>query len=327
MRASTLLRLLAIFGTAALANGCRNGPADGPASSSRAIPPAANWPGSRPDGTVRLPNQWSLAPAGKQVRLGDFPVNVAVHPDGRHAAVLHCGYGTHEIIVVDVRQARIESRVALPEAFQGLAFDASGRRLFASGAGKEVVHAFDFADGLLSRHRQFALRDPKHRGVPSGLVASPDGRRLWVANLFGHAIDELAVDDAAGTATVAWELALSEKLPVPPTGEGDPFRDLDDEAITKRARALLEALNTEAPYPYALALDTVRQRLYVSLWGKASVDVVDLATRKVVARWPTQEHPNELVLARSGTVLFVANANRNTVVVLDTASGKTLETL
>ncbi len=29
---------------------------------------------------VLLPNQWSLRPAGRQVPLGDFPVNIAMHP-------------------------------------------------------------------------------------------------------------------------------------------------------------------------------------------------------------------------------------------------------
>src|SRR5262245_34599491 len=68
--------------------------------------PRANLPGAQPDGSVLLPNQWSLHPMGRQVELGDFPVNVAVHPRGRFAAVLHSGYGTHEIIVVDLQQAK-----------------------------------------------------------------------------------------------------------------------------------------------------------------------------------------------------------------------------
>ena len=72
---------------------------------SSAPPEAGNWPGSRPDGTVRLPNQWLLDPVGKQVSLGDFPVNMAVDPSGRFAAVLHSGFGPHEIILVDIPSA------------------------------------------------------------------------------------------------------------------------------------------------------------------------------------------------------------------------------
>src|SRR5213076_2173207 len=45
------------------------------------------------------------------------------------------------------------------------------------------------------------------------------------------------------------------------------------------------------------------------------------------ARWPTEAHPCEMVLSGSGRVLYVANAARNSVTVLDTGTGKALETL
>ncbi|MFM8358085.1 MAG: hypothetical protein ACKOET_05970, partial [Verrucomicrobiota bacterium] len=36
-------------------------------------------PGIRRDGSILLPNQWSLRPAGKHLPVGDFPVHLAVH--------------------------------------------------------------------------------------------------------------------------------------------------------------------------------------------------------------------------------------------------------
>ncbi len=42
---------------------------------------AAIWPGMTRGGTVVLPNGWSLKPAGRQTRLGDLPVQIAVHPE------------------------------------------------------------------------------------------------------------------------------------------------------------------------------------------------------------------------------------------------------
>ena len=52
------------------------------------------WPGLQADGSVLLHNQWSVHPAGRQIELGSLlPVNVAVEPKGRYAAVLHAGYG------------------------------------------------------------------------------------------------------------------------------------------------------------------------------------------------------------------------------------------
>jgi DNA-binding beta-propeller fold protein YncE len=55
----------------------------------------------------------------------------------------------------------------------------------------------------------------------------------------------------------------------------------------------------------------------VSLWGLAGVGVIDLDSGSVTARWAVQDHPNEMLLSRNGKFLFVANANRNTVSVLD----------
>ena len=102
------------------------------------------WPGPQPDGSMLLPNQWSLRPAGRHIELGDFPVNVAVHPDGQFAAVLHCGYSEHEIVIVDVAEGIIITRSNVPEAFYGLTFSRDGRRLYCSGASGEVIHAFAF---------------------------------------------------------------------------------------------------------------------------------------------------------------------------------------
>ena len=73
-------------------------------------------PGQRPDGSVLLPNQWSLRPVGTQIPVGDFPVNLALHPDGKFAAVLHCGYSQHEIVLLDLSKRTITSRIKLAEA-------------------------------------------------------------------------------------------------------------------------------------------------------------------------------------------------------------------
>src|SRR2546422_5947630 len=53
---------------------------------------------------------------------------------------------------------------------------------------------------------------------------------------------------------------------------------------------------------YACRLDEKRQRLYVSLWAQAAVAVVDLKATQVIARWPAQEHPCEMLLTASGKI-------------------------
>src|SRR4051812_15155946 len=107
-------------------------------------------PGQKADGSVLLPNQWSLRPAGKQIELGDFPVNIALHPKGKFAAVLHCGDGKHDVIVVDIKGEKIVSRTHVEEAFYGIVFSPDGERLYCSAASSEAVRAFDFKNGKLA---------------------------------------------------------------------------------------------------------------------------------------------------------------------------------
>lgn len=111
---------------------------------------AVELPGRRPDGSILLPNQWVLRPAGEQIPVGDFPVNLALHPQGRFAAVLHCGYSEHEIVILDLSKKTVTSRTKIHEAFYGLAFSKDGSRLFCSGSSDEGIHSFHFANGQLT---------------------------------------------------------------------------------------------------------------------------------------------------------------------------------
>ncbi len=286
----------------------------------RAAPPET--PGQRADGAVLLPNQWLLRPVGKQVVVGDFPVNIALHPGGRFAAVLHSGDSQHELIILDLNKNSIVSRAPVNEAFYGLAFSHDGNRVFCSGAGDELVHTFRFQEGYLSDHQTIAMRDPTKRGIPAGLAVSNDGEDIFVANVWGQSLTWLRPHDED------WEpldlaLGTSEaNAPAPAVPS-----TTDDPSVTKRAAAALENATSNDPFPYACVLDERGKRLYVSLWGQAAVQVVETETFTPVARWSTEEHPNEMVLSRDRQRLYVANANRNSVSVLDTATGHTLETL
>ena len=286
-----------------------------------ATEPAADIPGLQADGSVLLPNQWTLRAAGRQMRAGDFPVNLAMHPSGAWLAVLHAGYGPHEVAVLDCQTGQIVSRAAVEEAFYGLTFADGGRRLYASGSSAEVLHAFTFADGYLGGHKLIALRDPKQRGIPSGIAVAANGT-VYVCNLWSHSISRVRLGKGD---PVIDELKLSENAAAAAPLPADP--STDDPSITKRDRALLDATGANDPFPYACALDEKKGRLFVSLWNQAAVAVIDTATFTVLERWPVEEHPNEMVLTKDGRRLFVANANRNTVTALDTATGRASETL
>ena len=248
-----------------------------------------SWPGLTPTGAVLLPNGWSLKPAGRQTRLGDFPVQIAVHPSEPVLAVLHAGYGEHEVVTASAGSGRIIGRVSLPETFAGLTWSADGKQLYVGGGFDDRIYRFDHAGGLLSNKKVFSYPQAGGaRQVPGGLAVSADGKTLWAANVHGHSVARL--DTSSGLVTTL----------ISPGADS---------------------------YPYGLAWDEPRQRLYVSLWNGAAVAVIDTGTAKLLATIPTQEHPNEMLLARGGKVLYVANANRNSVSVIDTVAGKAVETI
>ena len=121
-----------------------------------------------------------------------------------------------------------------------------------------------------------------------GVALSKDGKTLYVAAAFGHSLARFDAESGA-------------------------FRD----------EVALEA----GSYPYGLVLDETHKRLYVSLWSKSHGGCRQYRELPSIGQWPTEEHPNEMLLAHEGKILFVANANRNTVTVIDTEAGKAIETI
>lgn len=251
------------------------------------------WPGITPTGSVLLPNGWSLKPAGRQTQLGDFPVQIALHPRENVLAILHAGYGEHEVVTVDARSSKVIGRVVLPQSFAGLSWSRDGKRLFVGGGFDDVVYGFDHAAGLLTNRVEFTFPAPlagrkEVARVPAGVAISSDDQILWVANAFGHTLARFDV-------------------------------------ASRRLQSEL-ALGADS-YPYGLALDDASARVFVSLWGSAKVAVVNTADNRLAGVYDTLEHPNEMLLARGGATLYVANANRNAVSVFDTKRGVAIETI
>jgi DNA-binding beta-propeller fold protein YncE len=282
------------------------------------------WPGPQTDGSVLLHNQWSVRPVGRQIALGNcFPVNVAVEPRGRYAAVLLAGYTPHEVVVVDLNTGTVTCRAPLHEAFYGLTFSRDGSALYCSGGGDEMVHRFSFLNGQLTNHTEIKVHERKLRAVACGLAVDREEKRLYVADVLGDDVAEVAL----GANPADTDLSVGAKPSPLATAPAIPPQDFENAAADKRAEASLYRTDPEHSYPYGCCLDEKRQRLYASLWAQAAVSVIDLRTGKVAARWPAEDHPCEMALNRSGKLLYVANANRNTVTVFNTATGTTLETI
>src|SRR5690606_28859077 len=78
---------------------------------------------------------------------------------------------------------------------------------------------------------------------------------------------------------------------------------------------------------YSCVLSPDEQTLYISLCGGRAVAQVNTATNQIEQLIPVGDHPNELLLNKKGTLLYVANANDNSVSIVDTRTNKVIETI
>jgi len=262
-----------------------------PALAQQQALPAVQTPTNAPMAhKILLPNGWSLTPpADPSLPLGDLPLNMQLAPGGKLLAVLNCGQSTQSVQLIDPLTAQVLDTKVVAKCWYGLGFNAAGSRLYVSGGNDNVVLDYPVAAGKLG------AADTLRLGAASWpkVKISPTG---------------LAVDDARGRLYVV-------------TKEDSSLYTFD---VRTRQRTGRLRLGAEA---YACLLGADSRTLYVSLWGGDKLLACDLTTGKIRASVAVGSHPNELIQRRDGRLVFVANANDNSVSVFDTRAGKVIETL
>ncbi len=237
-----------------------------------------------------LPNGWRITPQGSMVATEDLILNEVISPDGRVLVALHGGFNPHGLVVVDTRSREALQRIPLRSAFLGMTWSPKGDRLYVSGGNstsranpqRAVVYEFRYADGKLSETPVASLEgdeDP-HQTFWAGLRHHPTKPLLYAAH--------------RGSTSFPGYVAVFDTA----------------------TRKLLHKIPTEVT-PYEVAITPDGGTLYVSNWSSDSVTVIDTATNSVKAIVAVDDNPNDLALGPDGR-LFVACANSNTVVVIDT---------
>ncbi|MBU6175905.1 MAG: beta-propeller fold lactonase family protein, partial [Planctomycetes bacterium] len=248
----------------------------------------ARWPGIQSGGVTLLPNGWSIKPAGEQIELGDFPTHLEVSPDGKFAAVLHAGYGTHEVKVMEVASRKMISSVILDQVFYGLRFSSDGSLLYVSGAEDECIHVFQHRDGYLTAIQPLQIVEKKETFVVSGLDIHKASEQLIVCGLYSDKI--------------AFVPLSSDRRP--------SFVDLP-----------------KGSFPYEVKIAPDSKFAFVSLWGGAAVARIDIAEQKLMQLWKVRSHPTEMLFVDDGKTLLVGCSDDNSVVFLDAMTGESKEVL
>ena len=158
------------------------------------------WPGMQPDGSMLLPNQWSLRPAGTPIPLAHLPVNLSrCRQTASSPPSCTAGYSANSDHHCGLGRAKNHSRTTpVNEAFYGLAFSSvTGKNLLQRRERSELVHVFRFNRGQIAPLKDIRLRPDLETGVPSGLAVDRDDQTLYVANLWNSRLSRVSLKDGA----------------------------------------------------------------------------------------------------------------------------------
>ena len=252
-----------------------------------AISISAQIPGDLSSRRVALPNGWYLTPAGKVLQLGDLPLNIALSPNGKLAAVTNNGQSTQMIHLVDVRKETVSDSVVIGKSWLGLVFSDNGKELYASGGNDNWII-------------KYKVRRKKLINADTIRIGKPWPEKISIAGL--------ALD---GRKKVIYAV----------TKENNMLYCID--LVTKSILSQTP-LGGEG---YTCILSPDRKTLYASCWGCDKVVVFDTYSRTIRGSIDVGDNPNDMCITRDGIWLFVANANDNNVSVIDTRAGRVIETL
>ncbi len=251
------------------------------------------WPGPVENGYL-LPNGWHITPIGKTAVTNDLILNLAPAPDGKAVVALTCGFNPHEIVVIDTETDEAVQHIPQKTAWLGLAWQPDGKRLFVSGGNDKKkdapaapIYFYGYENGKLTEQ-------------PAGTFTDdlPQNKVTW-SGLACHPTQPLLfAANRTANEIVVFDTATGQK-------KGKVSTEMN---------------------PYDVVLSPDGKILYVSNWGSDSVSFIDTESLTITRTIKVGDNPNDMLLTKDGR-LFVCCANDNAVVVIDTAKGRSTETI
>lgn len=263
---------------------------------------------------IVVPTNQVLSPVGKQVPFGGRPVDIALSPNGKWLAVLDRA----SVLTIGLENGQVVSRVPHKGgSYAGLAFAPDGSQLYASSI-QGTIGVFEVEDsGELETEPPIKLAEELKTApdgiLPVGLAIDRDGKSLWAVLNLRNSLAE--IDRATGR--VKREIAVGNA----------PFGVvlLGDKALVSNWGGRLpdkDSTTGPAGRGASVRVDPVR---FIASDG--SVSVVDLVAGKQTQEIVVGLHPCELIATPDARHVLVANANSDSVSVIDVAAGKVVETI
>jgi YVTN family beta-propeller protein len=236
---------------------------------------------------IELPNSWGLTPIGKSLNLGDLPLNMAVSDSKKYLAVTNNGQSKQSLQIIDVKRKEIIFEKPIGRAWVGLKFSHKDKYLYSSGGNDNCVLRYQFKNDSVALLDSFILGEKWPNKI------SPAG---------------LDIDEKKDILYVV-------------TKDNNSLYCIDIK--TKNILRQI-ALPGEA---YTCILSNNSKELYISCWGCSKLLVYNTESAIITHQISVGSNPNDMSLSKKNKYLYVANANDNSVSVVNLENYKVLETL
>jgi YVTN family beta-propeller protein len=265
--------------------------------------------GLLPDGEQSVPTKQILRAAGQQIQFGGRPVDLALSPDGSTVYIKNL----NNLLVVDADTWTLRQTLSYPSSgasLHGIAVSKDGSHVYVSGAENQLYDWTVRTNGTVTFSRTISLPGGSY---PCGLAISADNTKAYVCLSIANKL--AVVDLASGTVAqqinvgiAPWDVALSS--------DGNT--------------AYVSDWGGRFPTAGDLTAPSAGTQVVIDHRGVAAsgvISFVNLLTGLEIAQTATGLHPSDVELSPDGTALYVANANSDTVTVINTQTRAVRETI
>jgi DNA-binding beta-propeller fold protein YncE len=285
------------------------------------IPPVRTWAiqeakrlvvfiGLQPDGSVITTTNQTLRPVGTEITFGGRPMDLALSPDGKTLAVLNF----RSLTLIDLQSNKVTQNVPVKEGghpFAGIWWNSD--TIYTSQI-RGVIQTFKVGDaGEVKADKEIALPRPSANvtPLPAGMTA-PDERTLYVvlnrSNMLAAVNGESDVKQIpVGVAPYTVAASKDDKKLYVSNWGGRRAKEGDTTANSAGTPTLVDP--------------------QTGIASSGTVTVVDATEFKPLKEIDVGLHPCAMVAHPTAPLLFVANANSDTVSVIHTLSDEVVHTI
>ena len=262
-----------------------------------------------PSPTNSIPSAQLLRAAGKQIQFGGRPVDLLLAPGGKYVYIKNIT----NLLVVDAATWTLLQTASYPgsgASMHGLAMCHSGSHVYVTGAKNELYEWTVARRGRVTFSRTIAMPTGSY---PCGLAISADDSRAYVCLSISNQLAVVNLASGAITRQISvgiapWDVVLSA--------------DGNTAYVSDWGGRFPTSSDLTAP---SAGTPVVIDRRGVAASGVVSF--VNLLTGVETAQTATGLHPCDLELSPDGQTLYVANANSDTVSVINTVTRTVKETI